>query len=233
MEYDCNIQGYFAYYLELSVGRRREKMPRQMEKKAFLFYASTLDILETLPEKRQGEVAMALIEYGLDDYNYFADFSGSLSILDSLERIIFRSVIYEISVQKRRYHNKQLIQGAIDTIQNVIATTYNLDAKIKDTYIDIIKVLEDKYRYSIKHDSRNVPEELTVLLPDEIYRPFHKRYEIKYWRDYIKELFEKRLSDESINLSDDDKKWMLDEFLKDYLESGDPFQRYEDLMKQC
>lgn len=208
-------------------------MPRQIEKKAFLFYASTLDILETLSEKRQGKVAMALIEYGLDDYNYFADFSGSLSILEPLERIIFRSVIYEISVQKRRYYNKQLIQGAINTVQNVISISDNLDTKTKDTYVDIIKVLEDRYKYAIKHDSRNVPEELSALLPDAIYKAFRRRYELKSWRDYIKEEFEKKLSDESISLSDDDKKWILDELVKDYVETGNAFQRYEELIEQC
>lgn len=209
-----------------------EKMPRQIEKKAFLFYASTLDILETLPEERQGKVALAIIEYGLDDYNYFADFSGSLLILSPLERVIFRSVIYEISVQKRRYHNKQLIRGAIDTTQNVIATE-NLDDKTKSTYIDIIKVLEERYKYVIKHDSRNVPEELKALLPITIYEPFHRRYEAKIWRDYIAETLDKKLSDKKIYLSDDDKKWIVDEFIKDFANTGQPFQRCEELIKQC
>lgn len=207
-------------------------MPRQVEKKAFLFYASTLDILKELPEERQGKIAMALIEYGLDDYNYFGEFSGTLSILQPLERILFRSVIYEISVQKRRYYNKNLIRGAIETFQNVISMSPNLDTKIKDTYIDTINVLKEKYQYVIKHDERNIPEELSVLLPDEIYRLFHKRYELKTWKDYIREIFEKRLEKESRNLSDDVKELILDELMKDYLEGGTGFERYEELLEQ-
>ncbi|MBD5547742.1 MAG: hypothetical protein HDQ97_10130 [Lachnospiraceae bacterium] len=207
-------------------------MPRQVEKKAFLFYASTLDILKELPEERQGKIAMALIEYGLDDYNYFGEFSGTLSILQPLERILFRSVIYEISVQKRRYYNKNLIRGAIKTFQDVIGRSSALDTKIKDTYIDTINVLKEKYQYVIKHDERNIPEELSALLPEEVYTLFHKRYELKTWKDYMREMFEERLENESRNLSDDVKEKILDKLMKDYLEGGTGFERYEELLEQ-
>lgn len=207
-------------------------MPRQIEKKAFLFYASTLDILKELPEKRQGKVAMALIEYGLDNYNYFAEFSPSLSILDPVERIIFHSVIYEIDVQKRRYYNKWLIQGAIKTIQNIIAPSENLDSKTRDIYIDLIQILEMKYKDAIKHDSRNIPSELAALLPNEIFESFKNHYKVKFWKDYIKEMFEKRLLEDSISLSDDDKNHILSELIKDYAETSIPFRRYNALTAQ-
>ncbi len=207
-------------------------MPRKVEKKAFLFYASTLDILEELPEERQGKIAMALIEYGLDDYNYFGEFSGTLSILNPLERILFRSVIYEISVQKRRYYNKNLIRGAIETFYDIISTSQNLDTKTKDTYIDTINVLKEKYQYVIKHDERNITEELYALIPDEIYQVFHRRYEVKSWKDYIREMFEKKLENELINLSDGAKENILNELMMDYLKKGDAFKRYDELLEQ-
>lgn len=37
------------------------------DKDAFLVYASTLDVLEELPEKRQGEVALMLLDFGFRD----------------------------------------------------------------------------------------------------------------------------------------------------------------------
>lgn len=101
-------------------------MPRKVEKKAFLFYASTLDILEELPEERQGKIAMALIEYGLDDYNYFGEFSGTLSILNPLERILFRSVIYEII---RTYIGMYIV--------SIIKTEYSHYYKYTYQYIDL------------------------------------------------------------------------------------------------
>lgn len=232
-------------------------MPRQVEKKAFLFYATTLDLLEELEPERQGKVAMALIEYGLDEYNYFAEFSGSLSSLEPLERIVFRSVIYEIAVQKRRYHNKYLIRGAIETIQNVIArsTPMNeqqmkeryylqsdypktkdnikpLDDKTKEHYVEIIRVLEEKYQYVLKHDARNVPEELAALLQSDIYELFHKRYEVKLWRHYILEKLEERLKTEERNLSDDVKAKLLEQMMVDYCKDGNPFDRYAELLKE-
>lgn len=212
--------------------RGGERMPRQVEKKAFLFYASTLDILKELPEERQGKIAMALIEYGLDDYNYFGEFSGTLSIFQPLERILFRSVIYEIGVQKRRYYNKNLIRGAIEIFQNVISTSYNLDTKTKDTYIGTINVLKEKYQYVMKHDERNIPDEINALLPEEISELFHRRYEVKCWKDYIREMLEKRLENEPRNLSNDIKEIILDELIKDYLESGKAFDRYEEHLEQ-
>ena len=207
-------------------------MPRQVEKKAFLFYASTLDILKELPEERQGKVAMAIIEYGLDDNNYFAEYSDALSALEPLERIIFRSVLYEINVQKRRYYNKYLIHGAIVTIQNIIGISENLDDKVKNTYIDIIKVLEERYQYVIKHDERNMPGELSILLPNHIYKSFHNLYKVKSWRDDIEKMFEERLKNESINLPDNIKKEILEELMADYLESGIFLERYEELLEQ-
>ncbi len=207
-------------------------MPRQIEKKAFLFYATTLDLLEELKPERQGKVAMALIEYGLDEYNYFAEFSGSLSILEPLERIVFRSVIYEIAVQKRRYHNKYLLHGAVETIQSVIAKDVFLDDKTRERYLEIIRVLEERYQYALKHDVRNVPEELFRLLPKDIFELFHKRYEVKTVKEDFSEMLENRLEAEEKKLSDDVKETILEQIVLDYFRGSPPFARYEELLEE-
>lgn len=207
-------------------------MPRQVEKKAFVFYASTLKILEEFPEKRQGKIVMALIECGLDKYNYFAKYSDAWLELEETERLAFRSVLYEISVQKRRHYNKYLIRGAILTIQNIICRDKITDNSVKNRYIELIEILKEKYQDVIQHDELNIPGELFVLFPEEIYRQLNKTYKITSWRDEMKEIFEKRLENERINLSDDAKEKMLEELMEDYLESGKAFERYEELLEQ-
>ena len=208
-------------------------MPRKIERKAFLFYASTLDTLMEFPPERQRKIAMALINYGLEDYYDFGEFSGALSTLQPLERIAFRSVVREINVQRRRYHNKKLIQGAIETIQNVISKSPNLDKEIKETYIDIIDILEEKYKLITKYDSISLPEELYATLPNEIYSLFHKRYEIKLWRDQINEVLETLLINEKRPISDEGKKIILDRLVKEYVEKGTIASNlYQDFINQ-
>ena len=207
-------------------------MPRKIERKAFLFYASTLDTLEKFPLERQKKIAMILIKYGLEDYYDFGEFSGVLSALEPLERIAFRPVIREIDVQRRRYHNKKLIKGAIETIQNVISKSTNLDKVIKDTYIEIIEILEEKYNNVMMNDDRSLPEELSALLPEGIYGLFHKRYELKTWRDQIEELLEMCLKNENRNISDDTKKMILDELIKEYIDSGQAFYRFSEIIEK-
>lgn len=213
-------------------------MPRQIEKKAFLFYASILDSIEELPPERQGKVALALIEYGLDDYHFFTDFSGSLSILNPIEKIIFHSIIYEIDVQKRRYYNKYLIHGAILSIHTVIGNhndEYSLSALTdneRNTCIDLISILEEKYLYVTKHDNLDVLGELHTLLPIKVYDIFKRIYKPKSWVDNLEKLFEKRLEDESRNLSDDVKENIFAKLKTDYLETGVALERYEELIEQ-
>lgn len=207
-------------------------MPRQIEKKAFVFYASTLKILKEFPEKRQGKIVMALIECGLDKYNYFAKYSDAWLELEETERLAFRSVLYEISVQKRRHYNKYLIRGAILVIQNFVCIKEITDNNRKNYYIDLIEILEEKYQYVLQHDELNIPGELFVLLPNEIYAEFNNIYKTTSWRDEMKEIFEKRLENEAINLPDDTKEKLLEELMEDYLESGTAFERYEELLEQ-
>lgn len=204
-------------------------MLRQIEKKAFLFYASTFDILRELSDERQRKVALALIEYGLDDCVYFPDYSDSLSVLEPIEHMIFHNAIYEISIQKRRYYNKNLIRGAIEAIQSEFVNGCRMS---KDTYTKIIDILEEKYKYVTNHDELNVPEELSIILPEDVNSKFKRRYGAKSWRDYMKEMFEKRLKMESRCLPDDIKKEILDKLMSDYLDKGTVFERYEELLEK-
>lgn len=207
-------------------------MPRKIEKRAFLFYATTLDDLKGFPPERQGKIAMALINYGLDDYYDFGEFSGALSVLEPNERIVFRSVIHDIDVQRRRYHNKKLIEGAIETVQNKISHNPYLDEGNKKFYTGLFDVLEEKYESVKKHDSLSLPEELRALLPDDIYSPFHQRYEIKLWKDQINELLEKYLMDHEIHLPDKDKRIILDNLIKNYVETGSLSKNVQDFIDQ-
>lgn len=202
-------------------------MPRRIEKKAFLFYASTLDTLQELEAERQGKVAMALIEYSLEDHNYFAESSDSLSILEPAEHIIFRPVIYEINVQKRRYYNKYLIHGAIETIYSEIAER-NLDK----TDQAILDILNERLKSVKIHDELNVPEELTALLPESAYKKFESRYRPKTCKHCLSEILEKWLKREEINLSDKEKNRILGNLMKEYYENSTFFEDYEDLLKQ-
>ena len=206
-------------------------MPKKIEKRAFLFYASTLEILEQFPPERQRKIAMALINYGLEDYYDFGEFSGILSTLSPLERIAFRPVIREIDVQRRRYHNKKLIKGAIETIQNEIYSSLRLDKEERRIYIDLIGVLQEKYEFVIKHDSFSLQEELKVLLPEQIYELFHRRYEIKLWRDQINYALDGYIRKYSITISGDDKKNILDRLIKEYVEKG-TISNMSDLINQ-
>lgn len=208
-------------------------MPRKIERKAFLFYASTFDTLMEFPPERQRKIAMALINYGLEDYYDFGEFSGALSALEPLERIAFRSVVREIDVQRRRYHNKKLIQGAIETIQNVVVNSNNLEKDRKETYIEIIDILEEKYKLVTKYDSLSLPEELYALLPNEIYELFHKRYEVKFWRDQINEALEEYFLNEDRPIPDEGKKMILDWLVKEYVEKGTIASNlYQDFINQ-
>lgn len=209
-----------------------EKMPRKIERKAFVFYASFLEALEKFPLERQKKIAMALIEYGLEDYYDFGEFTGALSALEPLERLTFSSAIRDIDVQRRRYHNKYLIKGAIETIQNVISQSSNLNKDIKEKYFEIIEILEQRYYEIMKNDERFLTEELMALLPEEIYRLFHGRYELKTWKDQIKEILEVRLENENRNIPDDVKEKMYSELLKDYVETGHAFDRLSEIIEK-
>ncbi len=209
-------------------------MPRQREKKAFLFRASTLDILQELPEERQGKIAMAIIEYGLDYNCFFTEGADIQYILSSTEHILFDSVLYDINVQKRRHYNKYLIHGAIVMIQTAIV---QCESKVegdekRNEYIDLINILEERYQDVTEHDERDLPGELSTLLPRTIRDSFWRTYQVKYIGDYIKEILEKRLKRESRNLSEDAKTDLVKKLLADYLETDSVFGRYEELIQQ-
>lgn len=202
------------------------------EKKAFIFYASTLEILQQLPDERQGKIAIALIEYGLSDYDYFAEYSDSISIFNPLERMIFRSVLYEINIQKRRHYNKYLISEAIKIVKNTTITTKDHTDNKRNDNKDMIELLEEKYQHAIEHDDCNILYELLTMLPYTIFDKLLEHCKIMDWKNDIEKVFEKRLRESKASISDNIEEQILSELMEDFLSSGDAFKRYDELLKK-
>lgn len=55
-------------------------MPKKAEKRAFVFNASYLNVIEEFPEDRRGKLAIAIIDYGLSD-----SFNGDSIMLMALQ----------------------------------------------------------------------------------------------------------------------------------------------------
>ena len=166
-------------------------MPQKMTKKAFLFHASYLDVMEEFPEDRRGKIAMALIDYGLGDY-----FNGDSLLLLSLnpeERIVLNPIIETIDIQKRRYENKRMIDGAIKIIREQMIETMDSDSENNNLnkYELAIEMLEQKLYEVTRHNLDIMPQEIELMLPQDLRHKFHTRFMIKTWEEQFKDIIEK------------------------------------------
>ena len=78
------------------------------DKKAFLFYASNLDVIEQFPEEEAKRIAMIIVEYGFSDGNFECS---------EKECLMLDQVFAGIDAEKRRYHDVQLVESYISRIE--------------------------------------------------------------------------------------------------------------------
>ena len=170
-------------------------MPKKSEKKAFLFHASYLKVMEELPEDRRGKIAIALIEYGLGD-----GLNGDSLLISSLnfeERAALDPIIEAIDIQKRRYENKKMVEGAIKIVREQMIETMDSDfdnnKMVLEKYKMTIELLEQKYDEITKHNLNILPQEIESVLPRKLRDTFRTRFVIKTWEEQFKNILETKI----------------------------------------
>lgn len=168
-------------------------MPQKVEKKAFVFRASNLDIIENFSEDRRGKIVMALIEYGLSDN--LDDDSILFSSLELEERTALAPVKDSISIQKKRYTNRKMIKGAIKIVKEQIIETMDSapdnNSIALEKYEKTIELLEEKLDEIKNYNIDILPQEVELMLPKDLRKKFNARFVMKTWEEQFKDIIEK------------------------------------------
>lgn len=136
------------------------KFEPNKDRDAFLFYASTLDILETFPEERQGQLALTILDFAFRD-DVTAPFDCSEDVWLSLNHV-FEGIIK----QKERYRNEKLLANVIRLAEGL--TIVDKDSakqdKLRAELSDIIaKLKKVKWRASKNPESFNKEDVISIL----------------------------------------------------------------------
>lgn len=200
-------------------------MPKKIEKRAFVFYASYLDVIEEFPEERRGKIAMALIEYGLDDCT--ADDSLAILALNPEERIVLSPIIEAVDVQKRRYVNKQMINGAINLVREKMIETIDLTSDSNNTVLEkyqyIIETLEQKLDGVTRHNLDIFPQEIAQMLPKGLHEKFYARFAIKTWEEQFRRMIDEHVRNNPKSygwVTSDTKELVYKDVVNDFLKNG-------------
>lgn len=200
-------------------------MPKKIEKRAFVFYASYLDVIEEFPEERRKKIAMALIEYGLDDCT--AGDSIAILSLNPEERIALSPVIEAVDVQKRRYVNKQMINGAINLVREKIIETMDFASDnnniVLEKYQYIIETLEQKLDGVTRHNLDILPQEIVQMIPKELHEKFYARFTIKTWEEQFRRMIDEHVKNNSKYyewVTSDTKELIYKDIVNDFLKNG-------------
>lgn len=100
---------------------------------AFLFYASTLDALEELPEERRGEVALTLLDFAFRD-----DVTAPFDCPD-YDRMVLSQVFEGIVMEKRRFETGQRLGNILHRLELVkISVEAIIDPKEKELWVSYV-----------------------------------------------------------------------------------------------
>ena len=199
-------------------------MPKKIEKKAFVFHASYLEVMEEFPEEKRGKMAMALIDYGLGN-NYDGE-SLMLLSLNPEERAALSPVIETIDTQKRRYENKKMLKGAIKIVREQIIEKMGSDSDNNtglEKYEKTIELLEQMLNEVKNHNLDILPQEIEVMLPQELRKKFHIRFSTKTWEEQFKNMIEKWLEDNpqvNVWITPDIKEQVYKDMIYDFSKDG-------------
>ena len=78
------------------------------ERRAIVFYATNLDLLDVFPEEVQQEIALWILEYG---------FTGQLTDCPDDMHVVLRPILCGIATQVRRYKNIETLRLFISQIE--------------------------------------------------------------------------------------------------------------------
>lgn len=199
-------------------------MPKKPEKRAFVFNASYLDVIELFPESRRGKIATALIEYGLGDF-----FNGDSTVLplEEDERIVLEPIIESIDIQKKRYRTKKMIKGAIDIVNEEIINSMDSvpdnSNVLLEKYKRTIELLEQKLNEITRHSLDILPQEIELMIPQKLRNKFHSRFVIESWeeqfRNILEDWIEKNFHD-YLWVTSDIKEQVCQDMMEDFFKSG-------------
>lgn len=128
-------------------------------KTAFLFYASTLDVLEELPEKRQGEVALTLLDFAFRD-----DMTAPFECSED-DWIMLHHVFEGIVREKKRYQIGLRLKSIIKKLE--LAPLNDKDKAFWAVRIEKLKQLGE-----LAYENPNEVGEADIIpiIGSEIYR---------------------------------------------------------------
>lgn len=115
-------------------------------KKAFLFYASNLDVLEQFPEEEAGRLALVIMEYG------FADESFECSQDD---RDLLHHVFIGIDREKKRYKTGQTISDTITSVSNLTRARGFTEKEIEDALQNLKRLKAKAHRQDVTQGEIN------------------------------------------------------------------------------
>lgn len=199
-------------------------MPKKPEKRAFVFNASYLEVIEMFPEHRRGKIAMVLIEYGLGDY---LNVDSTVLPLEEDERIVLEPIIESIDIQKKRYRNKKMIKGAIDIVNEEIINSMDSAPNNSDVLLEkyklTIELLEQKLSEVTRHSLDIFPQEIELMIPQKLRDKFHNRFVIESWEEQFMEILEdwieKHFSD-CLWMTSDIKERVCKDMMEDFFKNG-------------
>lgn len=206
-------------------------MSKRNERKAFLFYASNLEVIEEFSETRQKKIIMSIINYGLADNSE----SEPLSLLEPVEQKVLRPILDSIDIQKRRYYNKKLLTSAISIVQEYFWGENKgslRDDATHSSYKELNKILKDKIIESQKHDLEITLREIEdILEPYGLSKYFHKESEMQNLEKQIKERIDQILDNDLMEyLSPEKKEMVYKNFINDILDNGHITAKISDIL---
>ena len=175
------------------------------ERRAIVFYATNLDILDVFPEEVQQEMVLWILEFG---------FTGQLTACPTDIYGVLRPILFGIQTQRRRYNNIELFCHFIFEIEGKLSEA--IDDNEREAMENAIKILKKgivrckkrdippleakKFMYSIfanniisKHLgvteewlNKFLPEEEKIPRPSKEARPLRRTEED--WNQYVRDL---------------------------------------------
>ncbi|MGN1415499.1 MAG: DUF6291 domain-containing protein, partial [Oscillospiraceae bacterium] len=150
----------------------------KIPKKAFLLRGTAVEIIESLPEKQRGKVAMWILKYGI---------TGQCEEYEKEYLPVLRPIFSDIDVEKRRYENKEFINRKINYIESSIKYR-NLDKEKQELLEQVIKGLKKIYVDVRSHDVLNLEEKIVDkfslpvavlfnLVDSQVYREMYEKQE--------------------------------------------------------